>query len=542
MTVLLPGDPRQLLTPEGRADLAAAWPDLHLLVREAVLAQLDGLAAVARKPWSPHPHQIPPPLDEDWFGWLLFGGRGAGKTAACTHWLDDHAKGPPCFPGPIPHRMGIIAPTLGDASASIVNGVDGLAVINPGVREVTRKGGTVVLWPNGAMAMLFGTYTEKDVDRLRAGGNRCADLREEIAAWPRLREGLAQADFGLRAGIARWVGATTPKPRPSIRALNAKPTVRVSRATTADNPDLPERVRQGLYEEYEHTRIGQQELEGIILEDVTGALWTQELIEANRVTPDMVPELRYVRTYVDPSWGTTNDECGIVVAGFGVNGHVYVLADLSKRTTPAEWGIISALGWLPPKGDWTTAEARLFLGEPSRYVAGEKAFQGEQVKMVMRLTAQAIQRRVPFRLLNSHQSKKVRAEPVMWLYEQGRVHHVNTFPGLEFQLTSWVPPEAGSDAGDPGDPPQQAEGAAVPSDWSPDRLDALVFAVWDLALSARGMAAQRRGVTATDDLIATPEGDLIATAGRAIREVPGDRETPVRRPRVGRVPTIPRQV
>lgn len=453
------------------------------------------------KPWEPMAHQVPPPNDEAWYGWLLLGGRGAGKTAAVTHWLNDHANGPPCLDGPVPHRMGIIAPTLGDASASIVHGDDGLAVINPEVREITRKGGTVALWPNGAFAFLLGVNTLKDVDRLRAHGNRCADVREEVAAWPYLREGLAQADFGLRKGLARWVGATTPRPRPSIRKLNASPIVRISTATTDDNVHLTAEKRQMLYDEFGGTRVGLQELEGKILEDVSGALWTQDLIEQYRVTIDEVPRLLWVRTYVDPSWGTTNDECGIIVMGRGADGHAYVLGDLSKRTTPTEWGKLAALGYLPsdeqvaasvdddgnpiplPLREWVAGEGRLRVSE---MVKAEGNFQGEQVRLVMKTISALIHRRIRFKLINVSKGKRLRAEPVLALYEQGKVHHVGHLPGLEFQLTSWVPPEAGEDAGDPGDPEEleATEEGQDPSNWSPDRLDACVFGVTDALLTA----------------------------------------------------------
>lgn len=441
-------------------------------------------------PWSPLPHQQPPPDFEDWLGWLLIGGRGIGKTAAVCRAMNEHALGPPCLRGPVPHRMGIIAPTLGDASASIVHGEDGLAVINPAVEEKTRKGGTVVLWPNGAFAYLFGVHTQNDVDRLRAHTNRCFDLREEIAAWRYLKDGMAQADFGLRMGKARWIGATTPRPRPSIIKLDADPMVRKSRASTEENPYLPEARKTQLYEMYGNTQVGLQELQGLILEKVSGALWEQELIEANRVRPVDVPDLLEVRTYIDPSWGTTHDEVGIVVAGLGYNRHVYILEDLSGKLSASQWGIKAALGWLPQRIDpESPPEPKDWFGVPSRRVIYETNFQGEQVRLVMRLTAKELRRRIITRPVSASVGKRLRAEPVLWLYERGRVHHVGEHAGLEWQMTNWVPPEKGQDRGDPGDPPldDQSEDEQQASSWSPDRVDALVFAVTDLGLSARGM-------------------------------------------------------
>lgn len=450
--------------------------------RDAIIAYIDAIR-IPVAPWVPLPHQIPPPVSEDWSGWLLLAGRGVGKTAAVTHWLNDHALGPPCLRGPVPHRMRIIAPTLGDASASVVHGDDGLAVINPEVREITRKGGTVVVWPNGAYAYLLGVSTKKDVDRLRAHSNSCADLREEVAAWPYLKEGMEQAAFGLRRGLARWVGATTGRPRPTMRRLIKDSRIRITTAETRDNPHLPKAVTDDLYERYENTHLGQQELKGQVLDEVGGALWSQELIEQYRVTVQQVPELRRVRTYVDPSWGTTNDECGIIVAGLGVDKHVYILSDLSKKTTPLEWGMLAAVGRLPRKGqNPRDVPPREWFGKRSELVGYETNYQGETVRLTMKATAQAIGRRVRTRPINASKGKRLRADPVLLAFEQGRVHIVGpSMPGLEFQLTSWVPPEAGKDAGDPGDPEENTtDGGPDPSKWSPDRLDAMVFAVTDL--------------------------------------------------------------
>ena len=478
------------LKPEHVERLVALTPPAE---RAALLEALEALD-LERPPWEPMAHQVPPPMTEEWFGWLMMGGRGAGKTAAVAHVMDDHANGPPCLPGRVPHRMGIIAPTLGDASASIVHGDDGLAVINPEVREVTRKGGTVVLWPNGSEAMLFGTNTLKDVDRLRAKGNRCFDLREEVAAWPYLKDGLEQADFGLRKGVARWIGATTPRPRPSIRRLDADPKIRVVTAETDANKHLSAERRAALYEQYGNTRVGLQELKGLILEEVSGALWSQEQIEQFRVSADEVPPLVRVRTYVDPSWGTTNDECGIIVVGVDRKRHAYILEDLSKRTTPSEWGRLAALGRLPSPAELEAVDeetgrpippqARMWHGRASEKVVAEGNFQGEQVRLVMKLTSRDLHRRISFGLVHASRGKRLRAEPVQALYEQGRVHHVGQLPGLEFQLTNWIPPEAGEDAGDPGDPAMMEGGEGEPesSKWSPDRLDAMVFGVTDLVL------------------------------------------------------------
>lgn len=444
----------------------------------------------SKRDWTPLVHQIPPVgvAGIDWFLWLMLGGRGAGKTDGCAAYMNAHALGPPCLDGPVPHRMAIIAPTLGDASESCVNGPSGLRAHNPSVVEQSRKGGTFVTWPNGAQAKIFGAYTKQDPERLRAGGNRCMAWLEEIAAWRYLAECWKHVRLGLlRLGPhPHAIASTTPRSRPTVKALIAMSTATesITRATTADNPNLPVQIREALYREYAGTRLGQQELEGEMIDDVIGALWSSDLIEEYRVRPDDVPAERLrVMLAVDPSWGTTNDEVGIIAGFLGPDNHVYVLEDLSGVHTPAEWGELVARAYERLEADRVIAEGN---------------FQGEQVRLVMKSAYQDTKIQVNFSLVHASRGKVLRAEPVVGLYEQGRVHHVGRLAGLEHQMTHWVPPrnadgEGGMDAGDPDLPAAEEERAdeetsedAIPSDYSPDRVDALVFLVTELLLGAGG--------------------------------------------------------
>jgi phage terminase large subunit-like protein len=472
-------------------------PGLELAITPAERDRLEGLLRQRRerieaelgskRDWAPEPHQRPPAgvAGIDWFLWLTIGGRGSGKSDACAHYMNAHAMGPPCLDGPVPHRMAIIAPTLGDASESCVNGPSGLRAHNPSVVEQSRKGGTFVTWPNGAQAKIFGAYTKQDPERCRAGGNRCLAWLEEIAAWRYLAECWHHVQLGLlRLGPhPHAIASTTPRSRPTVRALIEMSTASnsITRATTADNPHLPRQVREALYRQYGGTRLGQQELEGELIEDVIGALWNIELIEEHRVREQDAPtdRMRMVIA-VDPSWGTTNDEVGIIAGFLGPDNHAYIVEDLSGIYTPSEWGEIVA---------------RVYERLEADLVIAEGNFQGEQVKLVMKSAYAATDIRVNFDLVHASRGKVLRAEPVVALYEQGRVHHVGPLLGLEHQQTRWVPPRnidagTGFDAGDP-DKGVEREDAdtseeAIPSDYSPDRVDALVFLVTELLLGPGG--------------------------------------------------------
>lgn len=393
--------------------------------------------------WIPLPHQKPPEHD-DWFLWLLMAGRGAGKTDAMAHYVNEHVMGPPCSTrvrgG---HRIGIVAPTLGDAADACVRGPSGLMAHNPDVRLLQQVGGQYVIWPNGAVGKLFSCEDERTVDRLRAGGNRCLDWWEELAAWPKLDEGVTQALFGLRVGASpRVVASTTPRPRPRLLKIIGHESTYVRTATTDDNPHLDIRRRAMLYEDFGGTRIGRQELGGELLTDTPGSLWNRAMLDDLRRTSH--PDLARVVVAIDPSGGSgdENDEQGIVVAGKGVDGHAYVLSDASCRLSPDGWGKRAVNAFHHHKADRIVAEAN---------------FGGAMVEHVVR----TVDRTVAYKAVSASRGKRTRAEPVAALYEQGKVHHIGGFSELEDQLCTWTPDSF---------------------DGSPDRLDALVWAITDLML------------------------------------------------------------
>lgn len=415
-------------------------------------------------PFDPLPHQQTPP--GDWFMWLLEAGRGAGKTATASNFVADHLNGPPCISRKLPHRVALIAPTLGDAVESARDTDMALSRLHPEARLVQGAGGAMVRWPNGSQVRLFGTHTREDSERLRAGGNRCLVWAEELATWKRLKESWTQMLLGLRLGPnPRVIATTTPKARPDYVDIRKQATI-VSHATTLDNPNLNERQKQLLVDIYGDTSIGQQEIYGELIEEAEGALWTRQLIEDGRIGVDEMPIQRLGRTLVgiDPPGGAT--EAGIVAAatipncpcGAPRQPHYAVLEDASGKLTPNGWARRSVDTLDEWDGDALVAEAN---------------FGGDMVESNLR----NYDPNVRVLVMHASRGKRMRAEPIVGLYEQQRVHHIGAFPQLETEQTQWIPDE---------------------SEWSPNRLDALV---WVLAeLSGRKVKPSMRGWTSDEGL------------------------------------------
>lgn len=732
-----------------------------------------------RATWRPYPWQVPPGRIETSGMFLILGGRGTGKTDGCARYITDHVHGPPCDPRvPGGHRLAIIAPTLGDAVESCVEGPSGLKAHDP--RAVLRGGvgGTYVRWPSGAIAKLFGSHTKDDVDRLRSGGNRCVaagtlistergpvpvegvrvgervwtrnglrpvththangvrplwrletesgrtlyatgdheiavpggwarldvlepgrtvltwnygltlsadptsspgtacagagtrtvttgtptaaccterstsvrtdpsptagtsttttttgstttrgtwspnprpstgpntatnadrtgtgsaakrpgnarstastpassaarrspagaltapscvragaanggtapttpgvamsgtcvscaaanssaasgplrprlahdrvrrvtsltsrpvavyDLTveadhefiaggvlvanclvwfEELAAMRYLQEALDMADLGLRVGAhPHSVGSTTPKPRKPLRELIEKASTLVSSGRTAEATHLAAEVRANYLSRYGGTRLGLQELEGRLLEDVEGALWTIDTIAGSRVRE--APELLRVVIAVDPAVSVTetSDETGLIAVGLGVDRHCYVLGDRSAKVAGTAAARRAWQMWQDYGGGhvvWEDNQGKKWVEDVLRQVWREMVAEGA-------LPGGA----PPLRGVTAKVGKRLRAEPVASLYELGMVHHVGArgFEELEEQLTTWVP-ESGE---------------------SPDRLDALVHAVTDLAGKVRSPAE-----------VGVPRGAMREALGRAaaVRALQGAR-------------------
>jgi len=407
--------------------------DAKRMATDEVVAGIHDLEAW--KPWVPMAHQVPP--EGDWRLWLLMAGRGSGKTDAAAayvdRWMSSH-------PG---HRLQIIAPTLGDAVESCVLGPSGLIAHNAAIKFRSAVGGTYVRWPNGSEGKLFGAHTPDDVERLRAGGNRHLAWYEELAAWRRMKEAIEQSRFGLRLGSRpHAVASTTPKPRKRLIELMKEDGTVVTHARMDDNPHLDAATRAFLYDTYGGTRLGRQELEGEVLTDIPGALWTWDRIDALRV--DAAPDMARLVVAIDPAVTAKedSDETGIVVVGLGADGHGYVLDDLSCRMSPDGWGQRAVTAYHQRKADRVIAEVNQG---------------GDLVEHLIR----TVDPKVAYDSVRATRGKRTRAEPIAALYEQGKVHHVGAFTELEDQMAAMVP--EGSDEGD-------------------DRVDALVWALTYLML------------------------------------------------------------
>ena len=374
---------------------------------------------------------------------MMLGGRGTGKTEAGSRYLDAHMEGPPCDPrikgG---HRAAIVAPTIGDAMDACITGPSGLQTANPGISTKGGVGGMHAIWPNGGTARLFGSYTREDIERLRAGGNRCIVWLEEAAAMRFLPEVMEHTSLGLRVGHhPHYIASTTPKPRRDLKELVSQPSTIVTKGRTADATHLDPAVREVYFRLYGGTRIGRQELDAELLDDIEGALWTTPMLDRFRV--NIIPECERVVIGVDPPGGRA--ECGIVAVGITGND-LYVLGDYSFVASPAEWG---------------REVIRVYRLHSANYVVAERNYGGEMVDNTIKAALEEDDAPVPVKPVNSRKGKAIRAEPVVALYEVGRAHHVGVLPELELQQTEWVP-DSGMD--------------------SPDRLDALVHAMTDLAV------------------------------------------------------------
>jgi phage terminase large subunit-like protein len=295
-----------------------------------------------------------------------------------------------------------------------------------------------IILTNGSKIKLFSA---EEPDRLR-GPQHHGAWCDELAAWED-PDAWDQLMFGLRLGTRpRTVVTTTPRPVALLKNLINRDTTFITRGNTFENAkNLAATALLELQARYAGTRLGRQELEGELLEDVEGALWSRSWIENTRIKTEQLPSLYRIVVAIDPAVtsGEDSDETGIVIAGATNDGHFYVLEDATMKGTPDSWGKRAVQGYKDWKADRIVAEVNNG---------------GDMVVMVL----QQVDKFVPVTKVHATRGKRMRAEPISALYEQGRVHHVGSFTKLEDQMVSWTPE----------------------SNDSPDRLDALVWSLTEL--------------------------------------------------------------
>lgn len=389
------------------------------------------------------PHQVPP--SDLTAGWLMLGGRGAGKTFASMRYLSEQAHDMPGL------RARIIAPTLDDAVNSCVIDPDsGLYSFDRDARLTAGIGGTRVVWDNCKDTMgnpstcwLVGTPTIRDCDRLRALTNIELDIFEEAAANPMLDRAVEQAKFSRRRHGARWVATTTPRPVKQIKKWLADERVSLSKASSFDNPNLPDAYREAL-EEIQGTRLYRQEAMAEILLDAEGARWKYQWLDRSRVY-ELPENIDKFVVAVDPASGSGTTG---IVAACRANGHLYITDDVSVSDgTPEEWA---------------SAAVRLADLRDAEIVAEDNQG-GRMVASTIKNTGTT--RRVTLR--RAKVSKEMRADPIalLWEKEPPTAHIVGSLPKFEDEATTWEP---------------YMNGRKNPN--SPDRMDAAVWACTELAV------------------------------------------------------------
>ena len=392
-----------------------------------------------------HDHQLAPRLansGQEWSTWLVLGGRGAGKTRAGAEWVRDIAVNDPAA------RIALVGETEHDAREVMVEGVSGLiAAHRRRERPQWISSRRRLQWPNGAVAQVFSA---EDPEALR-GPQFTAAWCDELAKWRHADSAFDMLQFGLRLGERpRQVITTTPRPIALLKRLTQDAGTAVTHArTTANAYNLAAPFLATVLSRYQDTRLGRQEIDGEIIDDRTDALWSRALIEAARVA--VAPPLTRIVVAVDPPASARKgaDACGIVAAGRAENGMIYVIADETVAgASPQAWAVKAIALWRRLQADSLVAEVNMG-GDMVKAVIGEA------------------DRSVPVVGVRATRGKYLRAEPVAQLYEQGRVKHAGTFPALEDEMCDF-----GLDG--------------LSSGRSPDRLDALVWAVTALTHGARG--------------------------------------------------------
>jgi phage terminase large subunit-like protein len=404
--------------------------------------------------WQLHARDDQLPPQESWRTWLLLGGRGAGKTRAGAEWVRAQALGIAPLASRPAARIGIVGETMHDARSVMVEGISGLLAIHPNAeRPRFEPSKAQLVWPNGAVGQLFSA---DDPDSLRGPQFEVA-WADEIAKWKRAEDAWAMLQLAVRLGEnPRIVATSTPRTVPLILELTKDPQTIVTRARTTDNRAfLAESFIASMRARYDGTALGRQELDGEIVTVADGALWRSEWFERHRL--GTAPPIGRIVVAVDPPVTSTkrSDACGIVVAGLSGDGRAIVLAD--RTLTRAE------------PTTWARAAVSVYREFSADRIVAEVNQGGDLVATMLR----QIDPSIALTQVRATRGKWLRAEPVAALYADGRVSHVGIHRDLEAEMLAFT-----------------VDGLA--GGRSPDRTDALVWALTELLLGASGEAAIRR--------------------------------------------------
>lgn len=442
MTKALLESPAEMLAQQGDDEIEAF---LSALSPEQALHLVYDWELWAR------PNQLLP-SDRPWHTWLLLGGRGMGKTRtgaeAIREWVEEaQARGEQI-------RIALIGQTAADVRDVMIQGESGILSISPPWNmpqyiPAQRK----LVWPDGSFATLFSGDTP---DQLRGPQFHKAWV-DELAKFQYPQETWDNLEFGLRLGDnPQAIVTTTPRPLPIIKEMLEDEMVYVTRGSSYENISnlAPTFIRRVL-RKYEGTRVGRQELHAEVLSDMPGALWSYEMVEACRVR--RIPEMTRIVVAIDPAVTSheESDETGIVVAGLGEDGLGYVLRDLSGRFSPERWAERAIQAYHDYGADRIVAEVNNG---------------GDLVETILR----SKDRNIPYRDVRASRGKTRRAEPIASLYERRLVKHHGQFPQMEDQMTTYNPEEN----------PTRATRRRT-KQLSPDRMDAMVWALTDLMLGGQ---------------------------------------------------------
>ncbi len=394
------------------------------------------------------PHQLPP--EGDWRSWVILGGRGAGKTRAGAEWVRSQVEGAKPLDRGHARRVALVGETYDQVREVMIKGDSGiLACSPPDRRPVWKASERKLIWDNGAEAQVFSA---QDPEGLR-GPQFDAAWVDELAKWKKAEETWDMLQFALRLGERPQVCVTTTPRNVAVLKdlLAAESTVTTHAPTEANRANLAAGFLKEVRARYAGTRLGRQELDGVLVSEAEGALWTGTMLEAAHVLE--VPALDRVVVALDPavSGGAGADACGIVVAGVQMQGppqdwRAWVLEDCTVQGK-------GPLGW-----------ARAAVAAMERHGAERLVAEVNQGGRLVEEVLRQVDPLVPYRAVHASRGKVARAEPVAALYEQGRVRHAAGLGDLEDQMCLMTL--------------RGFEGSG-----SPDRVDALVWALHELMIA-----------------------------------------------------------